>query len=274
MVELDAGVVPIRMLYTSAGVRMQERDYQVLINLEKERRLNQARHRAKVGASLEVLQRHRLPLYWNHAWRAEKYEETRSFNVLAERYRREVQGARGVSISAFDHNYFKRRQQEGDPLEEWRRTQRDEFADYYEAHHQTVSQTLMADRFRVTDSTVSRWIRELSRIYRAAAQQPELAENPQLLKDFATTHNVDPRIVRRWLQSDTPAFTRTLVPQPKEKYYSRSKYRSLFRRFEKRYFEAGGKLQQNQVARDLGVDRSTIRQWIRRIEKTDSSDKP
>lgn len=263
LMELDAGTTPITLVYVAEGVRLSELHYRILSNLGRERRQHHQAHRKMVGADLETLQEFKLPLYWNHEWRAEKYAETGSFNALAAKYKREVQGVRGTSIYALDRKYVDGiRVVEAVPQK--RRSKRDQFAEYYEEKHAITTQTAMAKHFRVTKSTISRWIRELTALYQALEDNPSLARNRGA---FALEHNIDPAIIRQWLVNGSTAFQKEPVKQPKAQYFDRDRYENLFKVFEERYQQADGAINQSRLARELNVDRSTIRQWMRRIEK-------
>lgn len=264
VIELEAGRTPVTLIYTSEGMRLSQADHRTLANLSRERRQHQQRHREMVGADVETLRQYWLPLYWNHEWRAEKYAETGSFNAVARKYKREVQGALGSSIYRFDRK-FSDGVRLAEPASIRRRTRRDDFVDYYEVNQGRITQAAMAEHFRVTDSTISRWIRELTRIYRELTDGRQRLSDEADLVEFSGEHNIDPAIIKRWVDKGSVAFGEEPVQQPKTKYYTHDEYERLFRQFEELYRQAGGQINQSAVARELNVDRSTIRQWMRRL---------
>ena len=215
-----------------------------------------ATYRRLEDRSVAELERLGLPLYWNEAWLRAKYDECGSFAEIARRYRREVQG---VTFTAIANDWSVR----GDLAK-----RRDALLLEYEKRAGNIAQVELAAKYEVNASSVNRWIAGAHQAHQAfLAQRATLAKSASRRAAFADDHGVPVELLDTWLERPSVVFSVRRAKQPKKHYYTSEQYDALRERAREIYRASRGRATKTKVARDLGVDRSTVTGWFKDFEK-------
>lgn len=256
----QAGRAIINFTFLENGaVEIIESDLRHLLELSDHRRSHHQKHAHLSGAPIEELERLDLPLYWNKEWLEEKHEETGSYAALAQKYKKEVQGAKASSIANYAREKF-----HVSPRDKLLGS-RDDLVNEYEEVHETTSQTALAAKYGVTVSTVNRWKNDAHRAYHEMTENPELVKNKEAIAVFASQHNLLPRTINKWKRIGSKVYSQPVKAQPKQTYHTRSDYARLRQQlYDRLDASPTGELPDTGVAlaEQYGVNRSTIKEWL------------
>lgn len=260
VLHLEAGGSPVAITFAAKGPELSERDYVLLKSLKPQRLQVQRLERASIGAEVKKLEELGLPLYWNRDWLVQKLDETGSYPGVARRYRREVQGASGQVIAVFARKNFGLRSQRKRTAEK-----RDEFIAAYGNRPAGTTLSELAERFDVPVGTVSRWAQSVNEALKQLTDSPQRFAAAEERKRLAEKHRLRPEIVEQWyVLQELNLGVPVGEGQPKNHYYSQEEYTRLQQEFSELFEQSGRRINQSRVARELGVDRSTIREWMKR----------
>jgi hypothetical protein len=221
-----------------------------------------ATYRRLEDRSVAELERLGLPLYWNEEWLRAKYEECGSFAEIARRYRREVQGVTFTAIANYARDAYDWSVR-GDLAK-----RRDALLLEYENRAGTIAQVELAAKFEVNASSVNRWIAGAHQAHQVfLTQRATLAKSAPKRAAFADDHGVPVELLDTWLKRPSPVFSVRRAKQPKKHYYTSEQYEALRERAREIYRDSRGRATKTKVARDLGIDRSTVAGWFKDFEK-------
>lgn len=221
-----------------------------------------ATYRRLEDRSVAELERLGLPLYWNEAWLRAKYDECGSFAEIARRYRRDVQGVTFTAIANYARDAYDWSVR-GDLAK-----RRDALLLEYEKRAGNIAQVELAAKYEVNASSVNRWIAGAHQAHQAfLTQRATLAKSASRRAAFADDHGVPVELLDTWLERPSPVFSVRRTKQPKKHYYTSEQYEALRERAREIYRASRGRATKTKVARDLGIDRSTVTGWFKDFEK-------
>lgn len=261
-VEVGASSVPVEVRLGPTGVELSAEDHALLEGLKENRQQHQRRHRDKVGAGLDVLKEYQLPFHWNREWLEEKFDEVGSFGAIARKFRREVQGATQNSIAGIARSHF------GLTARDRLVRTKTRFLKDFEEQHMERSQASFAEEFGVTESTISRWIRDGQIAYNDFMKgwHEGRLQEPGAVAAFARERSLLENLFWDWRRDGSDVY-REVTPRGKHAYHGRQAYEELYEQFLQVYEVEGEDLNQSALALKLDVDRGTIRKWMKRADE-------
>lgn len=242
---------------TNAGVIMRNRDFTTLNAKPGRLRSRFAKHRTLENPTIETLMRHGLPLYWNEEWLREKVDACGTFAEVARSYSKEVLGVNATTIANYARDTF------GWRVREETARKRILALREYERTNGEVTQTSLASRLGVSVSTINRWLATAHESYATLRRhQQEIINDPKAREAFIAQHAIDEDMLNGWLEGKPSIFASARAPQRKNHYYSKEDYAAKRELAKKVYLERDGAVDKSALARELGVDRSTITNWL------------
>lgn len=255
---LRVGDMRIRVLAPS--VTISERDFARLAKEPSKLRSRFARFRRRKNLSLEELKRYALPLYWSEEWLREKFEECGTFAKVARQYSPEVLGVNATTIANYARDTF------GWQVRAETTKKRHHVIDDYDTR--TVTQTDLARTHGVSVSTVNRWVAAAHAAYAQAQRERETLMRDEQQRDaFVREHDISSEQLQRWLKRGSARLSESRQRQKKNHYYDQATYEKKRNQAMQRFESASGTINKVALARELGVDRSTIANWLSEFEQ-------
>jgi transcriptional regulator with XRE-family HTH domain len=244
-------------------VRVSKDDWGVLqMRLESKRSAREPEPDTSAGdPTVAYLADHGLPHYWNRLWLEERLEECGTYAAVARTYPESVCHVGGTTIANYARGVFgwrKRARVSARRADVVRTVERD--------GPDAWTQSRLAKRFGVSVSTINRWLRDATHAYEALMTLTHQPRSESEVERFAEEHTLTGDVVRGWLVDGTKAFDTTQRQlQAKNHYYTVDVYNEKRDAVRAAYQQAGRRLNKSALARQLGVDRSTVARWVREL---------
>lgn len=250
----------ITALLQPNGVSFNSKDYELLMQLTPVEKGVTIRPKNMEDPTLEDLDKHNLPYYWNREWLGERIKELGSYAEVARTYPREVRGSSPTTIANYARKKF------GWTPRREVNLKRHKVVNEYDKVDGKITQPELARKFNVAVSTINRWLSDARQSYKELIANRRRYISDEAREWFAEQHNLTTEIVFRWLDVGSTAFAEDRNTQPKQRYFSRSEYEKLRAEVQEYYLLKGGDINASELARRYNVDRSTIHAWTRDVK--------